>query len=114
MSRDWRRKLAGKLRRWASNRFPLTFPCRVYVRPWAKMDNHLGFFVYDDDTDRGVIAIADTVDRESLIDTFIEEWAHARTTYLIDMDDNSEDPWHHAGFWAEYGRLQCAQREVEW
>lgn len=114
MSQDWRPKLLRKLREWASNRFPVIFPIRVYLRPWAKMQGHLGFFEYDDDTDRGVIAIADTVDREGLIDTFIEEWAHARTTYLIDTEDNSDDPWHHAGFWAEYGRLQCAAREITW
>lgn len=111
---DWRKRLLRKLRRWASNRFPLTFPVRVYLRPANKMRDHLGYFEYDDDKDTGIIAIADSVDRESLIDTFIEEWGHARTTYLIDMEDHSDDPWHHAGFWAEYGRLQCAAREVTW
>ena len=114
MSRDWRKKLVRKLRVWAADRFPLTFPIRVYVRPASRMANHLGFFEYDNDTDRGVICISDGCDREATTDTFIEEWAHARTTYLIDMEDHSDDPWHHAGFWAEYGRIQCAAREVAW
>lgn len=78
------------------------------------MDNHLGYFVYDDDDDRGVIAIVDGQTREGLIDTFCEEWAHARTVHLEDTEDYGEDTCHHPSFWAEYGRLQKASREVSW
>lgn len=114
MSQDWRVKLVRKLRKWASDRFPLTFPCRVYLRPVAKMQSHLGYFEYDDDNDRGIICLLDTQGRDGMIDTFLEEYAHARCSHLIDMEDNDEDPHHHPSFWAEYGRLVKASREVEW
>lgn len=114
MSQDWRRKLLRKLKRWAEDRFPVPFPIRIYLRPQEKMDNHLGYFQYDDDTDRAIICILDSQPRDGLIDTFIEEYAHARTSHLIDTEDNNDDPWHHPSFWSEYGRLQQAAREVEW
>lgn len=114
MSQDWQKKLVRKLRRWATDRFPLTFPVRVYLRPSPKMEGHLGFFIYDDDRDRGVIALCESQGREGLIDTFLEEYAHARCSYLIDTEDNDEDPHHHPSFWAEYGRIVKASREVEW
>jgi hypothetical protein len=114
MSQDWRVKLVRKLRNWASTRFPVPFPIRVYLRQREQMDDHLGYFLYCDDKERGVICLCDTADREILIDTFLEEWAHARTSHLIDTEDHSDDPWHHPGFWSEYGRLQCAAREVAW
>ena len=103
-----------RLRRWAETRFPLPYPVRVYLRPSAKMGDHLGFFVFDDDEERGTISILDTQDRVGLIDTFVEEWAHARTVYLIDTEDNQDDPYHHPSFWAEYGRIQQAAREQAW
>jgi hypothetical protein len=49
-----------------------------------------------------------------LIETYLEEYAHARTTYLVDTNDNDEDPHHHPSFWAEYGRLVKSAREIEW
>ena len=106
--------MVRKLRKWASNRFPLTFPVRVYLRPAEKMNDHLGYFEFDDDTERGLICISNSLSRETLIDTFLEEWSHARTSHLTDTEDHSDDPWHHPGFWAEYGRLVSASREVEW
>lgn len=78
------------------------------------MASHLGYFEYDDDEDRAIISILDTQDRVGIIDTFVEEWAHARTTYLIDTEDNQDDPYHHPTFWSEYGRIQQASRGIEW
>lgn len=103
-----------KLRRWAEERFPVTFPVRVYLRPPEKMSDHLGFFEFDDDSERGVITIRDTQGMEGIIDTFVEEWAHARTMHLIDTEELDEDPYHHPAFWSEYGRIQQAARERRW
>ncbi len=114
MPQDWRKRLLKRLREWAEERFPITYPIRVYLRPPAKMSGHLGFFQFDDDEERGVISILDTQDRVGLIDTFVEEWAHARTVYLIDTEDHDEDPYHHPSFWSEYGRIQQAARQRAW
>lgn len=114
MSADWQRKLVRKLRKWAFDRFPVPFPVRVYLRPASKMEGHLGFFNYDDDTDRGLIALCESQGREGMIDTFCEEYAHARCSHLIDNEDHREDPHHHPSFWAEYGRIINASRELEW
>jgi hypothetical protein len=114
MSSDWRKKLLRRLKRWAEERFPIPYPLRVYLRPTGQMENHLGFFEYDDDTERGTISILDTQDRVGLIDTFVEEWAHARTVFLIDTEDYDDDPYHHPSFWSEYGRIQQAARKREW
>jgi len=78
------------------------------------MSGHLGYFVMDDEEERGVIVLQKDLGREVLIDTFIEEWAHARTAFLADEEDHSEDPWHHPSFWAEYGRIVKAARDVAW
>jgi hypothetical protein len=114
MSQDWQKKLVRRLKRWAMERFPLPFPVRVYLRPTNRMDKHLGFFEFDFETDRGIIALCEAQGREGLIDTFLEEYAHARCSHLIDTEDNDEDPHHHPSFWAEYGRLVKASREIEW
>jgi hypothetical protein len=114
MSQDWRRRLLRKLKRWAEDRFPLTYPVRVYLRPPTRMGGHLGYFDFDDEAERGVIALSETLDHSALIETFLEEYAHARTTYLVDTNDNDEDPHHHPSFWAEYGRLVKSAREIEW
>lgn len=114
MSQDWRKKLLRKLKRWAEDRFPVAYPIRVYLRPSRQMRGHLGYFEFDDESERGLIAVLDSLDHSSLIDTFLEEYAHARTTYLVDTEDTDEDPHHHASFWSEYGRLVKAAREVTW
>jgi hypothetical protein len=49
-----------------------------------------------------------------LLDTLCEEWSHARVVWLNDEEDNSDDPYHHATFWSEYGRIQHSSRSVEW
>lgn len=103
-----------QLKRWAEERFPLTFPVRVYLRGQPIMRDHLGYFQFDDESERGVINILNTQDRVGVIDTFVEEWAHARTVYLIDTEDNQDDPYHHPSFWSEYGRIQQAARERTW
>lgn len=103
-----------KLRRWAVKRFPLTFPVRVTLRNAKQMDRNLGTFQFDADEERGIIRLLHTLDRDNLIDTFLEEWAHARCAYLVDMEDSDSDPDHHASFWSEYGRLQRAAREIAW
>ena len=107
-------QLLAKVTRWLKRRFPLTFPVRVYVRPAEAMDDHLGYLFYDEDKERAVIAIAENADVEILIDSLIEEWAHARTYFLTDTEDHSDDPWHHAPFWSEYGRIVYAARGIDW
>lgn len=114
MLRDLQKKLLRRLKRWAEDRFPVSFPVRVYLYPQSKMANMLGYFRIDDDFERGVIAISESQDNTSIVDTFCEEWAHARTAYLIDMEDDDDDPDHHPSFWSEYGRLQKAARERQW
>jgi hypothetical protein len=117
MPQHWQRNLLRKLKRWAQERFPVNFPVRVYLRSGLKdVNGHdlLGYFLLGDDDDRGVIAISDKQDLTGIVDTFTEEWAHARTAYLIDTHDDDDDPDHHASFWAEYGRIQKAARERQW
>jgi hypothetical protein len=114
MSQDWRRLLLRRLKIWAEERFPVTFPVRVYLRGKDQMNSNLGLFEFCDESERGTISILDTQDRMGVIDTFTEEWAHARTMYLIDTEDNQDDPWHHPSFWSEYGRIQQAARQKEW
>ena len=114
MSQDYRKKLLRRLKRWAEERFPVAYPIRVYLKPRERMQGHLGFFEYDDDTDRGTISILESQDHTGLIDTFVEEWAHARTAFLIDTEDLKDDPYHHPTFWSEYGRIQQAVRLIEW
>lgn len=70
----------------------------------------MGYFEYDYDEERGIIVIANNLGPDSFLDTCCEEWAHARTNYLCDED---EDP-HTASFWAEYGRIVGACREYHW
>lgn len=113
MSQDWRRSLLRKLKKWSEQRFPVPFPVRVYLRPASQMRGLLGFFEMNYDQERGVICVLDTQDHSGTIDTYVEEWAHARTVSLIDTQD-AEDPWHHPTFWAEYGRIQQAVRERPW
>lgn len=111
----WRRVLARKLKLWAEERFPVMFPVRVCVRPAASMPEHLGYFLLNDDADRGVIALRDSLDRDALVETFAEEWAHARTAFLCDEEElDNDDPYHHPSFWAEFGRIVKAIRERTW
>jgi|688.fasta_scaffold1245632_2 hypothetical protein len=114
MSLDWRRKLVRKFRQWAEERFPLQFPVRIYLRSPQRMGADLGYFVMDDDLERGTIAIRDDLNQYLLLDTLCEEWSHGRVVWLNDEEDNSDDPYHHATFWSEYGRIQHASRSVEW
>lgn len=113
MSPDWRRKLLRTLKAWAEDRFPVPYPVRVYLRNKVRMKGNLGLFEFDYDAERGVISIQEGQDHAGTIDTFIEEWAHARTASLIDTRD-TDDPWHHPTFWSEYGRIQQAARERAW
>lgn len=69
----------------------------------------LGYFEHNEEENRGVICIANTCGADSFIDTLCEEWAHARTAYLCD----DEDP-HNGPFWAEYGRIVSASRDINW
>jgi hypothetical protein len=114
MSQDWQRKLIRHFRQWASGRFPLQFPVRIRVVPASKMEGALGYFVLSDDMERGIIHVSDSLNAQLTIDTLCEEWAHGRVVWLNDEEDNSEDPFHHASFWSEYGRIQHASRSVEW
>jgi hypothetical protein len=114
MAPDWRKRLVRRLKTWADTRFPVLFAIRVYLRPSNKMDGMLGYWLFNAEDERGIIALLNTQDKETLIDSFVEEWAHARCNYLLDMEDNDEDPHHHPSFWSEYGRIQRAAREVTW
>lgn len=78
------------------------------------MGDHMGYMAMDEDDERAVIVIDAGLDMENLIATFLEEWAHARTAHLTDETEDSDDPWHHPSFWAEYGRLTKASRSVAW
>jgi hypothetical protein len=90
------------------------FPVRVYLRGAAHMESRLGYFLFNDETDSGIIALYENQSLDSLIDSFLEEYAHARCHHLEDTEDHSEDPDHHGTFWGEYGRLQKAAREKPW
>jgi len=114
MDPDWRKKLLRRLKRWMDNRFPLLFPVRVCLRSGKQMDNTLGTFQFDAEEDRGIICLLNTQDKDNLVDSIVEEWAHARCNYLVDTEDNDADPHHHPTFWAEYGRIQRALREIAW
>lgn len=114
MSQDYRRSLLRKLKRWAGERFPVLFPVRVYLRPKTTMGDMLGYFLMDEDCERGTIGILDSLNRGEIIDTFLEEWAHARCAHLLDTEDHDDDPDHHPTFWSEYGRLVKAGRGVAW
>lgn len=107
---DWRPRLLRRFRRWAQKNFPLPYPVRVYLRPPAKLPGMLGYFEFNEDEMRGLIVISNVLTRDSFLDTCCEEWAHARTAYLCDRE---EDP-HHGVFWAEYGRIVGASREHQW
>ena len=51
----------------------MSFPVRVYLRSGLKDVNEndlLGYFLLDDDDDRGVIAISDKQDLTGIVDTF--------------------------------------------
>jgi len=114
MYHDSRRKLIRHFRQWASGRFPLQFPVRILLLPASKMDGALGYFDLSEDMDRGIIRIRDDLNSLLMVDTLCEEWAHGRVVWLNDEEDDSEDPFHHASFWSEYGRIQHASRSVEW
>jgi hypothetical protein len=114
MPQDWRRKLVARWKLWALERWPLQFPVRVYIRSPKQMDGQLGYFTMDDDLERGTIAVRSDLEHYVLLDTLCEEWSHARVVWLNDEEDHSDDPYHHATFWAEYGRIQHSSRSVEW
>lgn len=99
-----------RFRTWAQQNFPVRFPLRYYLRHPSQLPGLHGYFEYDDDTERGVIVIADNAVADVIIDTLCEELAHARTADLCTED---EDP-HTPSFWAEYGRIVMAARGETW
>ena len=105
------RTLLRRLKRWATKRFPLTHPVRVYLRQNCP-DSYLGYYVYDEQSDSGIIVVRATTNTDQLIDTFVEEWAHGRCVHLEDPE--ADDPAHTATFWSEYGRIAHAARQVQW
>lgn len=105
------RKLLRKLKRWASRRFPLTHPCRVCLRENCD-GGYLGYYLYNEALNTGLIVIRATTNVDQLIDTFSEEWAHARCVHL--EDHTADDPHHTPTFWSEYGRIAHATRQQEW
>ncbi len=104
--KSWQRPLIRSLKRWATNTFPVPFPVRVYLRPRRLMEQCHGYWKWSETTRGGVIAICDDLTRQELIDTFLEEYAHARTAVLYEEgDEDDDDPGHHATFWSELGRI---------
>lgn len=115
MSRDscWRRTVVRKFRRWALQNFPIQTPVRMYVRRAESMGTYLGCYIPPEKRGKhATICVRDTLSRDQLLDTLIEEWAHARTYALA--GGSEEDPHHHPTFWAEYGRIQVAARDATW
>lgn len=114
MPQDWRKQLVKKWKAWATERWPLQFPVRIYLRSVKQMPDAYGYFCLSDDLDRGIISIRDDLTHDAMLDTLCEEWAHGRVVWLNDEEDTSDDPYHHPTFWCEYGRIQHASRGVEW
>jgi hypothetical protein len=114
LQKDWLRPLLKKLRAWASERFPIPFAVRVYVRSRDHMGDMDGYWTLSEDEDSGIIAISEDLNKGEVVATFLEEWAHARTALLIDEEDDADDPHHHATFWSELGRITVAAREKKW
>ena len=92
----------------------MTIPVRVYLRPPERMEGYYGYFLMDNDMERAVIGLRNNLERGQLIETFCEEWAHARCAHLIDTEDNDDDTDHHPSFWSEYGRITKASRGIAW
>ena len=86
-------------------------PVRIYLRP-VRRDGYCGYAEYDDKHNRAIIVIAPTNDKALLVSTFCEEWAHLRTVHL--EDPHEPDPAHGPTFWAEYGRIEHASRQLAW
>lgn len=117
MSRDlqpWQRPLLNRLRAWASERFPVPFAVRVYLRTREQMGDMDGYWKINDDEETGMIAISEDLTKGEVVATFLEEWAHARTAHLTDEEDDNDDPYHHPTFWSELGRITVASRERRW
>lgn len=109
-SKDWRRRLVRRFKRWAERHFPVPYPLRYYLRDPKRLPGMHGLFQYDEDEERGVIVIADNAVADVIIDTLCEELAHARTVHLCTEE---EDP-HTPSFWSEYGRIVMACRDHTW
>jgi hypothetical protein len=73
-----------------------------------------GSFEFSECCTRGTICICDDLTVGEAVATFCEEWAHARTAYLEDQEDETGDPHHHATFWSEFGRITTAARRESW
>jgi hypothetical protein len=101
-----------RFKRWASAKFPLSIPVKIYLRPKARMPDAFGYFNLSEEETSGTIWIREDANFDTLLATLCEEWAHART-YTLD-DYGLDDPHHHPAFWAEYGRIELARREREW
>ena len=80
--------------------------------PGTRMPDRLGeWYLVNEET--GIIRLRDDLTKDTLIDTLLEEYAHARTEGLEDTDGR-EDPHHHPTFWAELGRITVAYRNTPW
>lgn len=108
------RAIVRKVRSWLSRRFSVPFPLSIRMQEDNAMQDALGMFWLDDDHSHGTIWLRSNVTDDVLVETLLEEWAHARTSLLIDTEDKDDDPFHHASFWAEYGRLVKAYRTLSW
>jgi hypothetical protein len=100
----------SRFKKWARQSFPINFPVRYYIRHPSKLPGMHGYFLLDEDGERGIIVVSSGCSGEIFLDTLCEELAHARTAYLCTED---EDP-HTPSFWAEYGRIVSACREQHW
>ena len=98
------------MRKWLMKHFPIDYKVQIRLVPPEKMQDCLGLWYLNDDEESGVIRLANNFSNDTLVDTLLEEWAHARTEGLEDVDGR-EDPYHHATFWSELGRITAAYRE---
>jgi hypothetical protein len=91
-----------KTKRWLRRRYPLPFPCRVYLRRRAVMDGAAGWFITT--PKGGRILIDQNLSDSSKAETLLEEWAHAvRHASPVKVDYEREP--HDAMFWAILGEI---------
>lgn len=80
--------------RWLRRRFPSDIPVRVRLSPPERMPaKHFGFCVFDDETGRAVLDVADNQNEIQTRESLFEEWAHVLRFHLHRI---GEPPWHDA------------------
>lgn len=101
-----------RVRTWLVQRFPLQMKVTIRLKEPSLMPEALGWFWLDDGNESCTIWLRKGLGLDGLVDTLFEEWAHARTCHLTDHHEETDDPYHHPTFWAEYGRIVKAWRQT--